>query len=89
MWVDDGGMRAALRLPDHERAVEELETLAREHAEIHEAVILDPPPAAHLRLTGGGSRGGHRGKRSATAMRMAGKAAGVTVAGGVRRVTAR
>ena len=44
----DGGMRAALGLADDERAIEELEAFAREHAEVHEALVLDPTPPAGL-----------------------------------------
>ena len=39
-------MKALLRLADHEKAIEQLETLAIEDAKLHEPVVLDPAPSA-------------------------------------------
>jgi hypothetical protein len=40
----DCGMGAALRLPNREQPVEELETLADEDAELDQPVVLSPAP---------------------------------------------
>src|SRR5262245_29585247 len=59
--ADEGnrhGMRTALRLTEHQQPVEELEPLALEHAEVHQAVILYPSPAACLSV--GLNHRGHR-----------------------------
>src|SRR5207248_5522578 len=51
----DRGVGAALGLPDDEQAVEQLEALTDEDAEIDETIVLDAPPAPglHIRLDHG------------------------------------
>src|SRR5262250_1459835 len=46
--ADRDGMRTALRLAEHQQPVEELESFALEHAEVHQTVVLHPSPAARL-----------------------------------------
>jgi hypothetical protein len=41
----DRGVGAALGLPDHEHAIEQLQMLAHEHAEIDQPLVLDAAPA--------------------------------------------
>ena len=47
---DRGSVQAALRLADDEETVEELETLAGEHSELHEPLVFDAAPAPGLEL---------------------------------------
>ena len=73
---DDRGMRAALGFLRDERAVEQFQALAPEHAEVHEALVLDsaPAPGPHVwfghqghgrhAIGPGGSPGGRWGPRS-------------------------
>ena len=53
---DDGGMGAALGVAHHEHAIEQLQPLADEHAEIYQPLVLDtsPAPGRHFLFEGRG-----------------------------------
>jgi hypothetical protein len=68
---DDRGVAAALRFPDDERAVEQLQAFADEDPELHEPLVFRSTPAAGLRVRVDdrrhwpyGSRGPTRRQRS-------------------------